>query len=112
MGPWRDGSRTLAPHRSGGEKATTWEGGVRVPMLVRWPTKIPAGKVSNGIQDNTELFVTLSASAGIPDIAQKLKVSHKVHIDGVNNLKHWTSDAPSARNVYIYYYESQLTVIA
>ena len=104
---WPDGGTT--PFR--GEKATTWEGGVRVPMLVRWPAKIPAGKVSNGIQDNTDLFVTLAAAAGIPDIVNKLKVSNKVHIDGVNNFTHWTGDAPSARNVYIYYNESQLAAI-
>ena len=104
---WPDGGTT--PFR--GEKATTWEGGVRVPMLVRWPAKIPAGKISNGIQDNTDLFVTLAAAAGIPDVAKQLKASHKVHIDGVNNLAHWTGAAPSARNVYIYYNESQLTAI-
>jgi arylsulfatase len=104
---WPDGGTT--PFR--GEKATTWEGGVRVPMLIRWPAKIPAGKVSNGIQDNTDLFVTLAAAAGIQDVAQQLKVSHKVHIDGVNNLAHWTGDTPSARNVYIYYNEAQLTAI-
>ena len=90
---WPDGGTT--PFR--GEKATTWEGGVRVPMLVRWPARIPAGKISNGIQDNTDLFVTLAAAAGIPDVAGQLKASHRVHIDGVNNLAHWTGDAPSAR---------------
>jgi arylsulfatase len=104
---WPDGGTT--PFR--GEKATTWEGGVRVPMLVRWPVRIPAGKVSNGIQDNTDLFVTLAAAAGMPDVAEQLKLSHKVHIDGVNNLAHWTGDAPSVRNVYIYYNESQLTAV-
>lgn len=104
---WPDGGTT--PFR--GEKATTWEGGVRVPMLVRWPARIPAGKISNGIQDNTDLFVTLAAAAGIPDVAAKLKASHKVHIDGVNNLAHWTGNAPSARTTYIYYNEAQLTAI-
>jgi arylsulfatase len=104
---WPDGGTT--PFR--GEKATTWEGGVRVPMLVRWPAKIPAGKVSNGIQDNTDLFTTLAAAVGIPSVAEQLKSSHKVHIDGVNNLDHWTSDVPSARNMYIYYNEAQLTAI-
>jgi arylsulfatase len=104
---WPDGGTT--PFR--GEKATTWEGGVRVPMLVRWPARIPAGKVSNGIQDNTDLFVTLVAAAGIQDVAGQLMASHKVHIDGVNNLAHWTSGAPSARNVYYYYNENDLTAI-
>ncbi len=104
---WPDAGTT--PFR--GEKATTWEGGVRVPMLVRWPDRIPAGKVSNGIQDNTDLFTTLAAAAGVPDVAEKLKASSKVHIDGVNNLAHWTGDAPSARNIEYYYNEAQLTAI-
>ena len=94
-----------------GEKATTWEGGVRVPMLIRWPAKIKAGSVSNGIQDHTDLFTTLAAAAGIDDVAEKLKESHKVYIDGVNNLAHWTSQAPSNRNFEIYYNESDLAAI-
>jgi arylsulfatase len=104
---WPDGGTT--PFR--GEKATTWEGGVRVPMLIRWPARIPPGKVSNGIQDNTDLFVTLAAAAGVPDVAEQLKRTHHVHIDGLNNLEHWTGNAPSARKVEIYYNESQLTAI-
>ncbi len=94
-----------------GEKATTWEGGVRVPMLVRWPARIPAGKKSNGIQDHCDLFTTLLAAAGIDGVHDKLKVSHKVYIDGVNNLAHWTSNAPSARNFEIYYNEKDLSAV-
>ena len=104
---WPDGGTT--PFR--GEKATTWEGGVRVPMLVRWPARIPAGKVSNGIQDNTDLFTTLAAAAGLPGVAEQLRKSHKVHIDGVDNLAHWTGDAPSARAYEIYYNEEDLTAV-
>lgn len=80
-------------------------------MLVRWPAKIAAGKVSNGIQDNTDLFVTLATAAGVQDVAQQYKASHQVHIDGVNNLAHWTGNAPSARTTYLYYNEAQLTAI-
>lgn len=104
---WPDAGTT--PFRC--EKATTWEGGVRVPMLIRWPAQIPAGKVSNGIQDNTDLFTTLAAAASLPDVAEQLKKSHRVHIDGVNNLAHWTGSAPSARNIEFYYNEAQLTAI-
>lgn len=108
MAAWYpDGGTT--PFR--GEKATTWEGGVRVPMLIRWPAAIPAGQVSNGIQANYDLFTTLAAAAGVPDVAEKLKLSHKVHVDGVNNLPHWTGDAPSARNSFIYYNETKPTAI-
>lgn len=104
---WPDGGTT--PFR--GEKATTWEGGVRVPMLVRWPAKIPAGKVSNGIQTFEDMFTTLAAAAGAGDVASKLRQSHKVHIDGVNNLEHWTTNAPSKRNIVYYYNENDLGAI-
>lgn len=104
---WPDGGAT--PFR--GEKATTWEGGVRVPMLIRWPDRIPAGKKSNGIQEHHDLFATLAAAAGIENVAEMLRKSDNVHIDGVNNLAHWTSDAPSARNVVYYYNEKELTAI-
>jgi arylsulfatase len=94
-----------------GEKATTWEGGVRVPLLARWPAKIKQGKISNGIQTHEDLFATLAAAAGVEDVRAKLKESHKVCIDGENNLAHWTSDAPSRRNVVLYYNEAELTAI-
>lgn len=97
------------PFRS--EKATTWEGGVRVPMLIRWPARIKAGKVSNGIQTNEDMFATLGAAAGIDDVRAQLKASHKVMIDGENNLAHWTGEAPSKRNVVLYYNEAELTAI-
>lgn len=104
---WPDGGST--PFR--GEKATTWEGGVRVPMLIRWPARIPAGKISNGIQEHQDLFTTLAAAAGVPDVAAKLRESDRVYIDGVNNLDHWTSDAPSARRIVYYYNEKELSAI-
>lgn len=104
---WPDGGTT--PFRS--EKATTWEGGVRVPMLIRWPNKIPAGKVSNGIQEHQDLFVTLAAAAGLPNVREELRKSDSVFIDGVNNLDHWTGTAPSARNIVYYYNEKDLCAI-
>lgn len=94
-----------------GEKATTWEGGVRVPLLIRWPSKIKAGSVSNGIQDHTDLFTTLAAAAGIDSLAEKLRKSHQVYIDGVNNLSHWTGKGPSNRQFELYYNESELTAV-
>ncbi|MFN6164722.1 MAG: arylsulfatase [Planctomycetota bacterium] len=104
---WPDGGAT--PFR--GEKATTWEGGVRVPMLIRWPAKIPAGKISNGIQEHQDLFATLAAAAGVPGVGEQLRRSHNVYIDGVNNLDHWTTGAPSARNRVYYYNEKELTAV-
>lgn len=104
---WPDGGTT--PFRS--EKATTWEGGVRVPMLVRWPARISAGSVSNGIQSHMDLFTTLAAAAGLPDVNERLSQSHRVHIDGVNNLEHWSKGAPSARNHFTMYNENQMTAL-
>ena len=94
-----------------GEKATTWEGGVRVPFLVRWPAQIAPRSVSNGIQSNEDVFTTLAAAAGAGDVASTLKAEAGVCIDGVNNLGHWTDGAPSARNTHIYYNESEMTAI-
>lgn len=108
MADWfPDGGTT--PFR--GEKATTWEGGVRVPMLIRWPAKIKAGSVSNGIQDHTDIFTTLAAAGGAENVVDKLKQSHHVHIDGVNNLSHWISNTASTRTIYYYYNEMDLTGI-
>jgi arylsulfatase A-like enzyme len=84
---WPDGG--YSPFR--GEKGTTWEGGVRVPMLVRWPAKIKAGSVSNGMQNHEDVYATLAAAAGVPDLREKLLKGHemngtkyKVHLDGYN----------------------------
>ncbi len=86
-----------------GEKATTWEGGVRVPMMLRWPGQVEADSVSNGIQSHLDLFTTLASAAGIKNVHDKLKESDKVHIDGVDNLAHWQGKAPSSREYFIYY---------
>ena len=66
-----------------GEKMTTYEGGVRVPMMVRWPGHIPAGIELDGIQAHMDLFTTLAAVAGEPDVVEKMKTERKQYIDGV-----------------------------
>ena len=112
---WPDGG--YAPFR--GEKGTTWEGGVRVPCLVRWPAQIKAGSISNGVQSHEDLYVTLAAAAGLPDLKEKLLKGYKMggrtykaHLDGYNNLAHWTGKAAkSARREYFYYDETDLMAI-
>jgi len=104
---WPDAGST--PFR--GEKASTWEGGVRVPMLVRWPGKIAKGSVSNGIQTHEDMFTTLATAAGYGDVRGKLKSRDNICIDGVNNLPHWSGSAPSARNVVYYYDETKFTAV-
>jgi len=65
---WPDGAMT--PFRS--EKGTTWEGGFRIPMMVRWPGVIKPGTIYNDIISLLDWFPTLCAAAGIPDIKEKM----------------------------------------
>jgi len=113
---WPDGG--YAPFR--GEKGTTWEGGLRVPLLIKWPGHIPAGSDANGVQAHEDLFVTLAAAAGLPDIKERLlagtKLSgdqtYKVHLDGYNNLDYWTGKTEkSSRREIFYYDETDLMAI-
>jgi arylsulfatase len=112
---WPDGG--YAPFR--GEKGTTWEGGFRAPLLIRWPGKIRAGEELNGIQCHEDLFVTLAAAAGLPNLkADLLKgytmngTTYKVHLDGYNNLDYWMGKTDkSARREVFYYDETDLMAI-
>ncbi|GAB7125924.1 arylsulfatase [Silvimonas sp. JCM 19000] len=106
-----------APFR--GEKGTTWEGGLRVPMLIEWPGHIPAGREGNGIQSHEDLYATLAAAAGLPNLKQDLLkgysmngTKYKVHLDGYNNLDYWTGKTEkSARHEIFYYDETDLMAI-
>ncbi|HKE48613.1 MAG TPA: arylsulfatase [Rhodanobacteraceae bacterium] len=113
---WPDGG--YAPYR--GEKGTTWEGGVRVPCLIKWPGTIPAGSVSNGVQSHEDLFVTLAAAGGLPNLKETLLkgfkgkngINYKVHLDGYNNIDHWSGKSEkSARREYFYYDETDLMAV-
>jgi arylsulfatase len=113
---WPDGG--YAPFR--GEKGTTWEGGVRVPCFLRWPGTVPAGRTVNAMQSHEDVYVTLAAAAGLPDIKEKLltgaklggDITYKVHLDGYNNLDLWTGKTEkSARREYFYYDETDLMAI-
>jgi len=95
-----------------GEKMTTYEGGVRVPMMIRWPKNIPAGQVKTGIQANMDLFTTLAAVAGDTNVVEEMKTNHKQYIDGLNNIDYWTGkSAESKRNNFLYYHESSLRAV-
>jgi arylsulfatase A-like enzyme len=103
---WPDAG--ITPFRS--EKNTNWDGGWRVPAFVRWPGKIKAGTVLNGIVSHQDWLPTLLAAAGAPDVPAKLvegyKVgdkTYKVHIDGINMLPYLTGEAKeSPRNFFFY----------
>jgi len=86
---WPDGG--ISPFR--GEKNTNWEGGYRVPGMVRWPARFKAGTVSNDIVSHLDWVPTLMAAVGVADINKKLKKGYKagskrykVHLDGYNLL--------------------------
>jgi len=103
---WPDAG--ITPFRS--EKNTNWEGGWRVPAFVRWPAKIPAGSVLNGIVTHQDWLPTMLAAAGEPEITEKLLAGHtvgertyNVHLDGYNMLPYWTGEtAQSPRNFFFY----------
>ena len=84
---WPDGGAT--PFR--GEKDTNWEGGWRVPCVMRWPGVIEPGRVINDICSLQDFIPTFAAAAGEPDLVEKVKKGYKiggktfkVHLDGVN----------------------------
>ena len=105
---WPDGQTT--PFR--GEKMTTYEGGVRVPSMLRWPGKVPAGQVLNGIQAHQDMFTTLAAAAGIEDPAAWVRENKNQFIDGVDNTAYWSGASDkSARDAILHYYESRITAL-
>jgi len=90
---WPDAA--ITPYR--GEKNTNWEGGFRVPALVRWPGRIKAGTISNEIVSHLDWVPTLMAAAGVPGIKEKLLAGHRagakqfrVHLDGYDFLPYLT----------------------
>jgi arylsulfatase len=108
---WPDGGMT--PFH--GEKGTTWEGGVRAPMLISWPDKIKAGQVKNGMFDGMDFLPTLVAAAGGPnDLKQKMLTGYKgfkAHLDGYNQLGMLTKDEPSQRKEIFYYERDRLQAV-
>lgn len=105
---WPDGG--ISPFR--GEKNTNWEGGFRVPGMVRWPAKIDGGKVSNEIMSHTDWVPTLLAAAGEADIKEKLMKGHsangntyKVHLDGENFLPYLTGKAEVGPREDFFYFD-------
>ena len=111
---WPEGG--TSPFR--GDKGTTWEGGLRVPFVMRWPGA-PAGRVSSDIVDMTDLLPTLAAAAGETGVVEKLKKgapiggrNFKLHLDGVDQtaLVHGQERAVARSHIF-YYDETVLTAI-
>ncbi|HEX5171736.1 MAG TPA: arylsulfatase [Cyclobacteriaceae bacterium] len=107
MMTWPDGGST--PFR--GEKATNWEGGFRVPTLIRWPGVIKPGTISNDIFAHEDFIPTFCAAAGEPDIVSKCMTgftaggkTFKVHLDGYNMLPFLKGDVKEdPRKEFVYW---------
>ena len=111
---WPDGGQT--PFAGG--KGTVMEGGFRVPALLRWPGKVPAGKVENGIVSGLDWFPTFVAAAGDTQIVDELQkgkqlgdAKYKVHLDGYDQTDLITGKGPSKRNEVFYFAESTLGAV-
>jgi arylsulfatase len=111
---WPDGGQT--PFAGG--KGTGLEGGFRVPMLIRWPGHVPAGRIENGIVSGLDWFPTFVSAAGNPNISDELKkgkqlsgTTYKVHLDGYDQTDLITGKGPSRRHEIFYFTESTLTAV-
>ena len=103
---WPDGGTT--PFR--GEKNTNWEGGYRVPFVMRWPGVIKPGTIINDICAHEDWTTTLLAAAGDPDVKQKLLTGYqsngrtfKVHLDGYNLTDLLAGKGPGPRKEFFYW---------
>ncbi len=104
---WPDGGTT--PFR--GEKATNWEGGFRVPAIIRWPGVVTPGSVINDMCAHEDLLPTLVAAAGEPKIVEKCLTGYaaggktfKVHLDGYNLIPFFKGEVKtSPRQAFIYW---------
>jgi len=104
---WPDAAAT--PFR--GEKNTNWEGGWRVPSMVRWPGKFEAGQWNNQIVHHMDWLPTFVAAAGNPDIKEQLLKGvsangrdYKVHLDGYNILPMLRGETGKSGRHEIFYF--------
>jgi arylsulfatase A-like enzyme len=108
---WPDGGQTPFA----GAKGTALEGGFRAPMIVRWPGKIPAGKIENAIVSGLDWFPTFVAAAGDANLAEELKKgkqlgdqTYKVYLDGYDQTDLVTGKGHSKRKEIWYFTEGTL----
>jgi len=103
---WPDGGTT--PFK--GEKNTNWEGGYRVPCVIRWPGVIKPGTEINEITSHEDFVPTLIAAAGEPDVVAKCLTGYeaagktfKVHLDGYNQRPVLAGEGKGPRKEYFYW---------
>jgi arylsulfatase len=110
MNTWPDAAMTPF----WGEKNTQWEGGWRVPAMVRWPGRIPEGEVTNEIVHHMDWLPTFLAAAGndtvkedlltgitVPEMANR---EYRVHLDGYNILPLLTGETNESPRKEIFYF--------
>ncbi len=107
MFSWPDGGMT--PFH--GEKNTNWEGGYRVPCVIRWPGKIKPGQVSNEIISHEDWATTFLSAVGDPGIKEKLKKGarigdrdYKVHLDGYDFVPYLTGKEKAGPRKEFFYW--------
>ncbi len=93
-----------------GEKGSTWEGGFRVPALVRWPGVVEPDSVINDVTHHMDWLPTFLTAAGEPNIADKLKKGHragdkvyKVHLDGYDQTTRLSGKRPHGRETVFFF---------
>ncbi len=103
---WPDGGMT--PFRA--TKGTVFEGGFRVPAIIRWPGHVKPGAVENGIFSGLDWLPTLADAAGNPDITNQLlkgvtlgDQEYKNHLDGYDQMDVLTGKGPSKRHEIFYF---------
>jgi len=109
---WPDAA--ITPFRS--EKNTNWEGGFRVPAVIRWPGKIPAGTILNDMMSHEDWVPTLMSAAGRPTVTEELKAGVNIngrdyhnHLDGYDFLPYLTGEAEQGpRNSFYYWSDDGL----
>jgi arylsulfatase len=103
---WPDGGTT--PFH--GEKNASWEGGYRVPGMIRWPGVVKPGTEINGVVSHEDWVPTFCAAAGEPNVTAKLLngytaagKSFKVHLDGYNQTDYLAGRAEDPRKEFFYW---------
>jgi len=111
---WPDGGMT--PFRQ--SKGTIFEGGFRVPCIIRWPGHVKPGTVENGLFSGLDWFSTLVAAAGNPNITDQLLKgvqlgdrTYKNHLDGYNQLALLEGKGPTARHELFYFGGAELGAV-
>jgi arylsulfatase len=111
---WPDGGMT--PFKA--TKGTAYEGGFRVPAIIRWPGRVKPGTVENGVFSSLDWFPTLLAAVGNPNITDQLlngvqlgDRTYKNHLDGYNQIGLLQGTSPTARSEFFYFGGAQLGAI-